>query len=221
MKIKALIFDLDDTLYDEKQFVKSGFRTASKCVATNYGINEEILYNTLLNTFFDRGREKVFDTALKTLNIYKKRIVLEMLNAYRNHLPNITLFSDAQEILPQVRREYRTALFTDGLKEVQENKVKALKIGNFFDVITYAVEYGGKNIQAFSTTLERLKAEPSESIYIDDNPMKAFAVAKKLGIHIVQILRGENKNLKVTDEQCRPQFEILNLQQLSDVIRSI
>ena len=136
-------------------------------------------------------------------------------------LSKIALFSDAEEVLPKVHEDSRTALLTDGLTRVQKNKVEALKIKGFFDVITYAAEYGGKNIQAFSTILEKLKVEPSASMYVDDNPFKGFAAAKKLGIHTVRILRGEHKDRKVIDEHCKPEFEILNLHQLHTLICSI
>lgn len=221
MRIEAVIFDLDNTLYDEHQFVKSGFRTVSKHMAKEYSVEEAAFYEALLDVFLKSGRGSVFDLALKNFNIYEKETVLKMLDIYRSHIPDITLFGDAEEILPQIRDEYHTALLTDGLKRVQENKVEALKIRGLFDVITYAADYGGKNIQAFSATLERLRVEPSVCMYVDDNPFKGFAAAKKLGIHTVRILRGEHKDLEVTDERCEPEFEILNLRQLTSLMSSV
>lgn len=221
MRIKAVIFDLDNTLYDEKQFVRSGFKEVSNYMAKKYGINEERLYELLLNIFSKRGRKKVFDTALKKLNLYKKESLLEMVEVYRNHSPNIAVSKEVPEVLPKLRKKCRIGLITGGIKKVQESKVKALDIEDLFDVVTYAIEYGGKNdIQAFLATLEKLRANPSESIYIDDNPLKGFVIAKKLGIHTVRILRGEHRNLKV-DKQHEPEFEIKNLRQLFNVIPSL
>ncbi len=33
MKIKAVIFDLDDTLYSERQFVEGGFKAAARAIS--------------------------------------------------------------------------------------------------------------------------------------------------------------------------------------------
>jgi putative hydrolase of the HAD superfamily len=218
MRIKAVIFDLDNTLYDEKQFVRSGFRAVSNHMAEKYGMNREKLYDLLLSIFSKQGREKVFDIALKKLNLYKKEVVLEMVEVYRTHFPNITLNKDAQEVLPKLKKKYTIGLITDGIKKVQESKVEALNIKDLFDVITYAVEHGGKNnIQAFQVTLEKLEVKPSETICVDDNPLKGFVVAKKHGIHTVRILRGEHRDLKV-NKHCKPEFEIKNLRQLFNVI---
>ncbi|MCK4528882.1 HAD-IA family hydrolase, partial [candidate division WOR-3 bacterium] len=213
-------FDLDNTLYNEKQFVRSGFRAVSNYMVEKYGINEERLYDLLLSTFSKQGREKVFDKALKKLNLYKKEIVLEMVEVYRNHSPKITIYRDTQEVLPKLKKKYRVGLITGGVKKVQESKVKALNIEGFFDSITYAIEHNGKNnTQVFMATLEKLRVKPSESIYIDDNPLKGFFVARKLGIHTVRILRGEHKELK-GDKPYYPEFEIRNLRQLLNIICS-
>jgi putative hydrolase of the HAD superfamily len=206
-------------LYDENQFVRSGFRAVSNLMAKEYGINKQTLNHLLLNIFLKEGRERVFDKALKDLTIYRKEIVMEMVETYRSHFPNIRLYSDALEVLCETSRRYLTALITDGNREVQENKVRALGIRDHFKVITYAIEFGGKNNSgSFLATLERLNVEPSESMYIDDDPLKALATAKRLGIHTVRILKGENRGIKIIDRQCRPEFEISNLRQLFEVI---
>ncbi len=190
-------------------------------MADKYGTNEEMLYDLLLSIFSKRGRDKVFDTALKKLNLYKKEIVLEMVEVYRSHPPNITIHTDAQEVLPKFSKNYRVGLITDGIKKVQENKVEALNIKDLLDVTTYAIEHGGKNnIQTFLVTLEKLKVKPSETIYVDDNPLEGFIIAKKEGIHTVRILRGEHRDLK-DDKRCKPEFKIKNLRQLLNVIYSL
>ena len=220
MRIKAVIFDLDNTLYNEKQFVRSGFRAVSNYMVEKYGIDGERFYDLLSSTFSKHGREKVFDRALKKLNFYKKEIVLEMVGVYRSHQPNITIHTDAQEVLPKLRKNYRVGLVTDGIKQVQESKVNALNMEGYFDVITYAVEYDGKNNpQVFLAILEKLRAKPSESVYIDDTPLKGLPVAGKLGVHTVRILRGEHRQLKI-EKRRYPEFEIRNLRQLPNVIRS-
>jgi putative hydrolase of the HAD superfamily len=222
MTIKAVIFDLDDTLYDEKEFVKSGFKVVSSYMAKKCDLDEEKFYNLLLSVFSEKGRNNVFDLALKKLNMHEKGIVAEMVRIYREHFPNITLFREAQKLLPELKKEYRLGLVTDGIKEVQKNKVEALNIESLFDVITYAVEFGGKNnAEPFLATLERLKVKPSESIYVDDNPLKGFTAAKKIGVITVRVLKGEDENIEIVDEQSKPDFQIRSLRELLAIINMV
>lgn len=222
MKIDAIIFDMDNTLYDERQYVRSGFRAVSEHMAEAFSMDKDMLFRQLMRVFSRNGRGEVFDLVLEKINMRNQETVLEMVNVYRNHLPTITVFKGARVLLRRLRQRYRLGLITDGVKSVQEIKVKALNIASFFDVITYSVEHGGKNnIDVFLTTLERLKIKSSNSIYVDDNPTKTFAVAKKLGIHTIRILKGENKNIVAADEECKPDFEIRNLTEILGIIHRI
>jgi putative hydrolase of the HAD superfamily len=137
-------------------------------------------------------------------------------------LPRISVFKDVLAVLPVLKKEYRLGLITDGLKLVQKNKVKALKIGDYFDATVFATDYGGKCSQKpFLMILEKLHVKADESVYVDDNPYTGFAVAKQLGIRTIRMLRGENKDLLVTDLQVKPDMEISNLYQLEDSICEI
>lgn len=221
MAIKALILDLDDTLYDEKQFVRSGFKAVSKHMAEKYGIDDEKLYNLLLKIFSEQSRTKVFDKALMRLRLYKRETVLEMVEVYRNHFPDISLYKDTLQVLPKMKKKYHLALLTGGIKKVQENKVKALNIADLFDVITYAVEHGGKkSVQPFQVILTKLHITPLETLYVDDNPMKGFVAAKKLGIRTVRMLRGRRRDHK-SGTPVEPDFEISSLQELHKIIADI
>jgi len=219
MMIRAVMLDLDNTLYDEHQFVKSGFKAVSKVLAHKFSLNEETVYTRLCSLFLKQERKQVFAQVLNEFSIYNDKTVSEMLEVYRKHLPRIHVFKDVRDVLPILRKEYKLGLITDGLRMVQENKVNALKISDCFNVITYADAYGGKhNQKPFLTTLEQLQVKAHESVYVDDNPRKGFAVAKELGIRTVRILRGENKNLAVDDERSRSDSEINDLHQLVSIL---
>lgn len=222
MRVDAVIFDLDNTLYDERQYVRSGFRAVSECMAKKFELDKNHLNRLFLQVFSKKGRGKVFNIALEKFNMKNEQTVLELVNVYRNHSPTIKLFEDAENTLSKLRQKYRLGLITDGVKKVQENKVKALNIASLFDAITYAVECGGKtNNDVFLTTLRKLKTKPSHSVYIDDNPTKAFAIARKLDIQTIRIMKGENKNILTPDEECKPDFETRNLKEISSIIRYI
>ena len=220
--IKAVLLDLDNTLYDEHQFVKSGFKTVARELANNFGLKEELIYSRLYKIFIEQGRNHVFTQTLNYYDIYTDVTFSNILEVYRNHTPQISIFKDVNDVLPDLKKKYRLGLVTDGLKFVQKNKVKALKIGSYFDDIVYATDYGGKYCQKpFSVVLEKLQVKANESVYVDDDPYRGFAVAKQLGIRTIRMLRGENKDILVTDQQVKPDREISNLYQLENSIYGI
>ena len=221
MRVETLIFDMDNTLYDERQYVRSGFRAVSEYMAEKFKMDKDEMFSLFLSIFSKQGRGEVFNTALEEFDMKKEETIQEMISVYRNHSPTITVFKDTNNTLSKLKQKHHLGLITDGVKKVQEIKVEALKIASFFEVITYAIDYGGKNNAVFLTTLEKLKTNPTNSVYIDDNPTKTFAIAKNLGIYTIRIRKGENKNIENADEQCKPDFEIKNLEEILGIIQYI
>jgi len=220
--IKAVLLDLDNTLYDEHEFVKSGFKAVAHQLADKFGLNEELFYSRLCNIFLEHGRKQVFTQVLNYFGIYTDVDLSYALEVYRKHPPRISVFKDVTDVLPVLKKKYRLGLITDGLRLVQENKVKALKIGGYFDATIYSSDYGSKCCpKPFSVILEKLQIKADESVYVDDNPNKGFAVAKELGIRTIRMLRGENMSILVSDQHVKPDKEISNLYQLEDRICEI
>jgi len=198
--IKLLIFDLDDTLYLEKSFVKSGFLSVAKYLEKNFRIEKKELFKVFLKLLEKQGRGKIFDNALKKYNLYDKKLVQELIQVYRTHKPNIKLYSGVTNLLKSLKKKYKLALLTDGLGYVQRNKVKALKIEKFFDLIIYTDDYGRNNfkpsIYPFKKVLKYFNITPGSSIYVGDDPYKDFVGAKKLGIKTIRVLKGRYEKIR-------------------------
>jgi putative hydrolase of the HAD superfamily len=220
--VKAVLLDLDNTLYDEHRFVKSGFKPVSKVISKKFSLSEADVYQCLWQFFLTVKRKQVFSQTLLHFGVHADDIIPELVTVFRNHDPAISLFKGVHSTLLTLKKEFVLGLITDGKKEVQENKVKALKLHSYFNVITYADEYGGKcSPKPFTVTLEKLHVSPQDSVYVDDNPLNGLAVAKKLGIRTIRMMRGENKHITIDDEKNRPDSEISNLTQLEDIIRDL
>jgi putative hydrolase of the HAD superfamily len=59
--IKTVLFDLDDTLYDESAFVTSGFRTVAAHLADRFGVDKQEAFSAVMSVLTTEGRGKVFD----------------------------------------------------------------------------------------------------------------------------------------------------------------
>ena len=132
-KYSVVIFDLDDTLYLEIDYVKSGFKAIS-----DY-LKDISIYYELLDAF--RMYDKPLDYVLEKHNLINLKD--ECLTIYRNHLPNIALDNDIYMMLVHLKKNNKLCLITDGRSTTQRNKISALKIDKIFDLIIVTDELGG------------------------------------------------------------------------------
>ena len=96
--LKAILFDLDDTLYLERDFVKSGFKTVATLIQNDNGIDKEVVYNRFWSIFNSGERKKIFDSYISEFGKINYTIN-ELVNIYRSHVPNINLLPGIDEYL--------------------------------------------------------------------------------------------------------------------------
>lgn len=177
-KVKGVIFDLDDTLYSEKEYVKSGF----KAVASFLG-NEE--YADTLYRYFEEGKPAIDELLKEISREGEKDAVLE---AYRGQTPDIHLYDGVLDIIKGLKEKgIRIGLITDGRPEGQKKKIAALGIGNLFDDIIITDELGGVQFRkpcdiSFRIMRTRWCLPYEEIVYIGDNASKDFQAAGQLGM---------------------------------------
>jgi len=190
--IKLVIFDLDDTLYPEIEFVMSGFRTVAKVISQDFGFDTDKIYGLLIEAF-EENRKFVFSRVLEYLEIYNEDYLNKLISIYRIHKPEIHLYKDAEEMLPYLKEHFLLGLITDGFPTTQKLKVQALNIERYFNSIIYTGEkgenYSKPSISPFIDMLNKFHIQPNEAIYIGDNIEKDFKGPKDLGMISIRILR--------------------------------
>lgn len=212
-----LVFDLDDTLYEELTFVKSGFRAVADYLNEQYSIPVQTGLEFMLGKL-SSGRGRIFDDLLINYDIYKKDLVRKCVSIYRRHRPEITLYPEADVCLERFR-DYPLYIVTDGNKVVQQNKIRALGLDQRvkFCYITHC--YGIKNAKpspyCFFKICEREKVSPKEVVYIADNPHKDFVGIKPLGFKTIRVIQGQYKDLILSKEYEANQ-QIYSLRELNE-----
>jgi putative hydrolase of the HAD superfamily len=223
--IRAVIFDLDETLYDEMRFVKGGFKAVSLYVSKCKRISQEKINALLLQTLKEQGRGHTFNAVLKDLKLDSENLVPKLIDIYRAHQPDISLYPGAKRVIFHLKKEgYKLGLITDGDVKVQQRKAKALRIEDIFDCMIFSDEYGVDKRKPspfpYEISLEKLAVRPEESLYVGDNPRKDFVTAKKIGIHTVRIMRGQHKNV-LLDENHEAHFKIKVLGELFNILKAV
>jgi len=222
-KLKAVVFDLDDTLYPEKEFVKSGFRAVAAWAELNLGIDSNIGERQLISYYENGIRGDTFNRWLASHNLFSVDLVKEMIKIYREHVPSILPFPEVKEVLGELKKKFLLGIVSDGYLEVQRKKLNVLEIENFFDAVIFSDEWGKKNwkpsTKPFEIISDRLGVSPNKCIYVADNPIKDFFGAKKIGMYTIRIVRpsGEYSTCQPPSIEHGPNLTITSLEELLNI----
>ncbi|MCQ4088797.1 HAD family hydrolase [Saccharibacillus sp. JS10] len=218
----VIVFDLDDTLYDEITFVQSGLRAVADFLALRYDLHAHEIYSSLLYELEHNGRGKVFNNVLQQLGIYSQQNVNMCLQVYRKHNPQIKLFDDASLFLNQAPLN-SVYIVTDGNKLVQHRKIQALglyehpAIKKVYISRRFGIHNEKPSPYCFHKICEKEDLEPEKIVYIGDNPAKDFVGIRPLGFRTIRIMRGNHKSVK-SQANHEAEYQIDTLHELPNVL---
>jgi putative hydrolase of the HAD superfamily len=190
--IKCVIFDIDDTLYLERDYVRSGFMAVDSWLHSNRGV--ESFFDRAWLKFEDGLRGNIFDQTLLDFGIEPTSGLIEQLvSVYRSHVPKISLLSDAQDLLDRLKGTVALAVVTDGPAQSQRQKVSSLGLWRWMNAIVYCCELGpdcGKpSPKSFDAIQMQTGYSARQCVYVADNPVNDFAGPKFLNWVTVRIRR--------------------------------
>ncbi len=218
--IQALVFDLDDTLYPESDFVAGGFRAVARYVSGKYGGSCGDIFCSMMASFASSGRRSVLPRVVKDF-LGDAVPVGELVEVYREHVPEIRLYPGYRCLLEKLGREYKLGIITDGLPEVQRRKVRALGLEYRFDKIIYTWDYGSEKGKphplTFSLMLDFLRADPCEALYVGDNPDKDCRGAHGAGMRFAHVCAPHARAISDSPEP-GPDHVIGSLHQLLHIL---
>ena len=185
----VIVFDLDDTLCPERDFVLSGFRAVSGLLGKD--ISSQMV------DWFDAGEKDALGRAQAETGTQIPKE--DMLRVYREHRPNLELKPGVSELLEKLRRAgHPIGLITDGRSITQRNKIVALGIEQLLDEIVISEEFGSgkpdeRNFRHFEN-----KFPDRNLAYVGDNLAKDFVTPNKLGWTTICLLDA-GSNIHVQD----------------------
>jgi len=183
--LQAVIFDLDDTLYSEKEYIRSGYHIVARDVLSMIPDAEEKLWQAFTS------KKSAFDSVLYDAEVYSEEIKTACLHAYHYQEPDIHLYNGVEEMLKKLRnRRFMLGIITDGRPEGQRAKINALGLEPLVDHIVITDELGGieyrkPNDRAFILMQEMLDVPFSAMAYVGDNTKKDFIAPEKLGMNSI------------------------------------
>jgi putative hydrolase of the HAD superfamily len=224
-----VVFDLDDTLYPERDFALSGFRAAGAWAHNEWDIPDPAAYmKELLDTGHLGG---LFRMSLeRSLGEVSDDELARFVDVYRRHEPELQLFEGAQDVIDLAASKGPIGLITDGTHWVQARKVAALGIAEHFTSIIYTGALGGREFhKPHPRSFEMMEGELGaklgadiQMVYIGDNPAKDFVAPNARGWTTIQLVRdgGIHDNQAVV-EGGEPHHTIDALKELHAILESL
>jgi putative hydrolase of the HAD superfamily len=193
----VVAFDLDDTLYLERDFVRSGFTAVGGWLARARGVGG---FEACAWRLFEAGhRGDIFDRLLPRLGLAPERGLIERLvRVYREHAPKIALEPAAADLLDRLSGRCHLALLTDGCHATQRRKIAALGLDTRCRPIVCTDDWGLAHWKpsptGFRHMQETLGAAPERCIYIGDNPAKDFRAPRALGWRTLRLRHPQGEH---------------------------
>jgi putative hydrolase of the HAD superfamily len=222
MKPLCLVFDIDDTLYLERDYVRSGFEDVGHWAAKWLKIPD--FYERAWELFEQGHRCDIFDRLLQQAGFDPRAgLVQTLVWLYRAHKPRIVLLPDALHLLASIQGRMVVAVVTDGPLTSQSLKAQALGLDGIADPIVITDQWGEEfrkpHPRAFEFVRDRVLDEHMQFVYVGDNPMKDFAGPRDLGWVTIRVRRpGGLHYSEPNSEDCPPDFEVSDLTELPSLL---
>ena len=228
MLIKAILFDLDNTLIDFLKMKKMSVEAAiTAMIDAGLPLKKEKAMKILWDLYDKYGIEygTIFQKfLLKTLGKIDFKILASGIIAYRG-VKNGFLEPYPHVISTLLRlkeRGIKLAVVSDAPVKKAWLRLVSMKIADFFDVVVTIDDADGKakpDPKPYRMALRKLDMEPDEVMFVGDNPNRDIKGAKRLGIKTVLAKYGEWTKAK--DKNLRPDYEIDDVKELLDIVCSI
>lgn len=219
----VVVFDLDDTLYYEIDYLKSAYKEISKLL---YGVqkldlSEDDIFNKMISCYNNWGN--VFSEIITVCEI-RDYSVSDLIQLYRNHIPTISLAPEVENLLNLFKESnVQMGLITDGRSIQQRAKINALGLQKYLSHIIISEEFGSEkpNMKNFMSCVDFFNSKETIFYYVGDNINKDFVSPNKLGWTSVCL---KSKGFNIHDQniyvefEYKPTFEISTLFELKDII---
>jgi len=221
-QIRAILFDLDNTLIDFWQMKKSASKAAiTAMIKAGLKIDKRRAWK-LLNRLFDEygiENQKLFNIFLKkvTGKVDIKLLVAGVVAYRREKELHMKTYPNVVSTLRKLKkRGLKLAIITDAHKFQAWSRLFELGLEKYFDFVIALEDTGQKKPSKlpFKVALKKLKVRPEEAMMIGDSIHRDVLGAKRFGMTTVLAKYGQ-----IWKERGKPDFEINDIKQILEIIQ--
>ena len=219
--IKAILFDLDNTLINFTEFKKRATEAAADAMS-EAGLRTDLeeLKKKLLEFYYSHGIESddAYQEYLKKeFGAVDYRILAAGVNAYlKEKYRRLEPYPNTQETLGKLReRGYKLGVVSDGLRLKAWMRLNESGLEDFFDAVVTFDDTGRKkpDSKPFLKATQELKVSPEECLFLGDWPEKDMKGAKAVGMLTCHAKYGHQEDTKTPNAD----YEINNIQELLEI----
>jgi putative hydrolase of the HAD superfamily len=189
---RAILFDLDDTLYPLRRFVRSGFHAVAIELSRHAPIRPADAFEMFIRARRGGSRGRELQTCVAQLGV-SVALVPVLLDVYRSHAPRLTLPKATRATLARLRPDWRLGIITNGIPAVQAAKVSALGLTALVDAVVFANAFGsgrGKpDPEPFLEAARRLGVAPDRTVVVGDDEQADVMGARGVGMPAIRVVR--------------------------------
>ncbi len=212
--IKAVIFDLDQTLIDRtatfKQFLEKQYRRFEKAML---GVSRDsfVTYTQSLDNNGYMPKEELYSKLCEHFSLSFANVLLEDYKQHYGQEP--ILFSDVLTTLEFLKPRYKLGLITNGRSKGQNAKIDQAGLRQFFDVIKISEEEGvaKPNPTIFERCLKDLSVLTSQGVFVGDHPENDIMAAKRIGL----------KTIWMKSAYYQPPKADANIESVSELVKTL
>ncbi len=216
-KIKAVIFDVDETLVDRKAAFVRFCEHMIDTYAKEYpfrGTRDELL--AYMNTIDKNGYAALSDFLVKLKEYWPLPLTISEFITYRNDIFGFLTVSypETKEVLDSLAGKYKLGVITNGYSKVQRKKIEMIGVTHYFDdiIVSGEEDFAKPDARIFLKSCEHLGIRPEEAVYIGDyypNDIEGALSANITPIWICQ------------DPKEHPEYQGIRVARLRDIVQYI
>ena len=230
--IKAVLFDVDETLFDRVLAQKA---VLELIVQQMPGVFSGLAPERILAAFLESDRifTDMFDSGAVSAGSRDKRssLFLKLLNLDGNHTTKITELyvrdyptvkasvKDAVTVVKKLSRKYKIGVISNGFTDVQYRKLETMGLHDLFACIVLSEEFGIRkpDSRIFHRAASLLHVAPVECLYVGDSYVNDVVGAKAAGMQACWLNR---ESLKTPDENVKPDCIIHRFEELPGLLEN-
>jgi HAD superfamily hydrolase (TIGR01549 family) len=183
---RAILFDLDDTLYDLRSYWRERLRLALDAVRVGYAqLDSEMLVGTALS---ERVFMEQWPDFLRRQGIDDEALIAATHADYRHEwFERMALADDALPTLEALRPRYKLGLITNGPSAIQRRKIERFGLADHLDLLIVSGEVGvaKPDPAIFMLALEQLGVSADQALFVGDSPEYDLRGAEAAGMAFV------------------------------------
>ena len=197
---KSVVFDMDNTLYDEANFFKKVIDELA--IQEDIKFHIDLNYKKLLNLRL-KSKDIFYDILSTDDSLNRKDILIlkdKLFNLAVNHEFKISPYDDLIPFLEYLSElKINKYILTNGVPAIQKNKFKSLSLKDFFGTNFYSAREIGcgsekPEVEVFQRMLDITGNKNHEVLFIGDNPKTDFNAPFLIGCKSMRLKKGIYKN---------------------------